>query len=282
MEDYFLAKAKLFNEYAFRTAILNADDPWIARLFHPDRRDLMTYGLEGKADVSASGVEMSVKGTRFTAATPAGTLRVESPLIGRHNVYNMLAAAFVGLQAGIEPATIREGQESCRALPGRLEPVEAGQDFTVVVDYAHTDDALKNALEAARSLEPARLVAVFGCGGDRDHLKRPKMGSVAATFADEVIVTSDNPRTEEPAAIIDQILAGIDEVPGARKRTVVLPDRREAIAEAVGRARKGDFVLIAGKGHETYQIIGAERLPFDDREVARQALEARQSQRVVP
>ena len=119
-------------------------------------------------------------------------------------------------------------------------------------------------------------------GGDRDHLKRPKMGSVAATFADEVIVTSDNPRTEEPAAIIDQILAGIDEVPGARKRTVVLPDRREAIAEAVGRARKGDFVLIAGKGHETYQIIGAERLPFDDREVARQALEARQSQRVVP
>ena len=282
MEDYFLAKAKLFNEYAFRTAILNADDPWIARLLHPDRRDLMTYGLEGKADVSASGVEISVKGTRFTAATPAGTLQVESPLIGRHNVYNMLAAVCVGLQAGIEPAAIREGLESCRAIPGRFERVEAGQDFTVVVDYAHTDDALRNALEAARSLEPARLVAVFGCGGDRDHLKRPKMGSVAATFADEVIVTSDNPRTEEPAAIIDQILAGIDEVPGARKRTVVLPDRREAIAEAVGRARKGDFVLIAGKGHETYQIIGAERLPFDDREVARQALEARQSQRVVP
>ncbi|MFQ6672331.1 MAG: UDP-N-acetylmuramoyl-L-alanyl-D-glutamate--2,6-diaminopimelate ligase [Candidatus Tectimicrobiota bacterium] len=282
LEDYFQAKTKLFYEYTFRAAILNADDPWFARLLDEGRQKLLTYGLAGTPDIKAHDLELSVRGTRFTVATPAGTLRVESPLIGRHNIYNMLAAVGVGLHVGVEPAAIQEGLEVCRAIPGRFERVEAGQDFAVVVDYAHTDDALRNALEAARSLGPARLLTVFGCGGDRDALKRPKMGAVAARLSDEVIVTSDNPRTEDPTAIIDQILAGIAEVPGGPERTAVVPDRQEAIAEAVGRAHSGDFVLIAGKGHETYQIVGMERRPFDDRLVARRALEARLGQRAVP
>ncbi len=281
LEDYFQAKTKLFYEYDFRGAVLNADDPWFSRLMDEDRQDVLTYGLEGAPDVKASDLEVSVAGTRFNASTPAGTLRVESPLIGRHNVYNMLAAVGVGLQVGVGPEAIREGLEACRAIPGRFERVEAGQDFTVVVDYAHTDDALRNALEAARSLEPGRLLTVFGCGGDRDPLKRSKMGAVVARLSDEVIVTSDNPRTEDPQAIIEQILEGIDEVAAGRERSVVVPDRREAIVEAIGRARSGDFVLIAGKGHETYQIVGTERQPFDDRLVARQALEARLGRRAV-
>jgi UDP-N-acetylmuramoyl-L-alanyl-D-glutamate--2,6-diaminopimelate ligase len=204
-------------------------------------------------------------------------MEVESSLIGEHNVYNMLAAVGVGLHAGLDPETIQQGLQACRTIPGRFERVEAGQDFTVVVDYAHTDDALRNTLEAARSLGPEKLITVFGCGGDRDSIKRPLMGAVAARLSDEVIVTSDNPRTENPQAIIEKILEGVESAlgGGAHKRTTVIPDRREAIHEAVGRARPGDFVLIAGKGHETYQIIGSERRPFDDRLVARQALEAR-------
>jgi UDP-N-acetylmuramoyl-L-alanyl-D-glutamate--2,6-diaminopimelate ligase len=275
LEDYFRAKTKLFYEYEFDLAVINSDDPWFARLIDRDRGDLLTYGLDGDPMVRASSLEISVKGTRFIADTPAGPVSVESPLIGRHNVYNMLAAMCVGLHLGVEPEVIRQGLEACRAIPGRFERVDAGQDFTVVVDYAHTDDALLNALEAARSLNPARLVTVFGCGGDRDPMKRPLMGAVAARLSDEVIVTSDNPRTEDPEAIIDKILEGVGKVPGVRSKAVVIPDRKEAIEEAVARAKPGDFVLIAGKGHETYQIVGTERRPFDDRLVALRALEDR-------
>lgn len=282
LEDYFRAKTKLFYEYEFDVAVINSDDPWFARLVDHDRRDLLTYGLEGEPMIRASGLDISVKGTRFTADTPVGPVSIEGPLIGRHNVYNMLAAVGVGIHAGLEPEAIRRGLEACRAIPGRFERVEAGQDFTLVVDYAHTDDALVNALEAARSLGPSRLVTVFGCGGDRDPIKRPLMGAAAARLSDEVIVTSDNPRTEEPGAIIDKILEGVDEVPEGRAKTTVIPDRKEAIEEAVARAGAGDFVLIAGKGHETYQIVGAERRPFDDRLVARRALEARLGRRTDP
>jgi UDP-N-acetylmuramoyl-L-alanyl-D-glutamate--2,6-diaminopimelate ligase len=275
LEDYFRAKTKLFYEYSFNLAVINADDPWFARLVDHNRRDLLTYGLEGNPMIRASGLEVSVKGSRFTVETPGGPLEVESSLIGKHNVYNMLAAVGVCLHAGIGLEDIQQGLEACKAIPGRFERVEAGQDFTVVVDYAHTDDALRNALEAARSLGPARILTVFGCGGDRDPIKRPLMGAVAAQLSDEIIVTSDNPRTEDPQAIIEKILKGVSGVPDARERTLAIPDRKEAIEEAVGRAETGDLVLIAGKGHETYQIIGTERRPFDDRQVARQALEAR-------
>jgi UDP-N-acetylmuramoyl-L-alanyl-D-glutamate--2,6-diaminopimelate ligase len=272
LEDYFRAKTKLFYEYPHRLAVINADDPWFSRLLESQGRQIVTYGLGPEAQIRASELDISLSGTSFVAETPAGRLRVESPLIGRHNVYNMLAALAVGLNEGLGLETIGEGLESCRAVPGRFERVEAGQDFTVLVDYAHTDDALRNALEAARSLRPKRIITVFGCGGDRDPLKRPLMGSVAAELSDQVVVTSDNPRTEDPKTIIEQILAGIEKVPGGRKRTLVIPDRKEAIEEAVKRARPGDLVLIAGKGHETYQIVGTERRPFDDRQVARQAL----------
>lgn len=274
LEDYFRAKTKLFYEYEFDLAVINSDDPWFARLVDHDRRDILTYGLKGSPMIKAEGAETSVTGTRFRASTPAGPMEVESSLIGEHNVYNMLAAAGVGLHAGLDPETIQRGLQACRAIPGRFERVEAGQDFTVVVDYAHTDDALRNTLEAARSLGPERLITVFGCGGDRDPIKRPLMGAVAARLSDEVIVTSDNPRTENPQAIIQKILEGIGQIPRAEQRTTVIPDRKEAIQEALARARPGDLVLIAGKGHETYQIIGSERRPFDDRVVARQALEA--------
>lgn len=281
LEDYFRAKTRLFYEYPFNAAIINADDPWFSRLLNPDRSDLITYGLQGTPSVCATGLDISVEGTRFVAQTPEGSIEVESSLIGRHNVYNMLAAVGYGLHAGVGLGIIRRGLEACRAIPGRFERVDAGQDFTVVVDYAHTDDALRNALEAARSLKPNHLIVVFGCGGDRDPIKRPLMGRVVVELSDEVIVTSDNPRTEDPEAIISQILKGVEEVPGAEKKLLVVPDRREAIGQAVARAQAGDFVLIAGKGHETYQIVGTERHPFDDRRVVRQALEAMLSGRSV-
>jgi UDP-N-acetylmuramoyl-L-alanyl-D-glutamate--2,6-diaminopimelate ligase len=202
---------------------------------------------------------------------------VESRLVGEHNVYNILAAIGVGLQEGLSPDVIREGIHSVVNVPGRFERVEAGQDFTVVVDYAHTEDALVHLLGTAQALKTGRIITVFGCGGDRDRSKRPKMGRAAAQQSDLVILTSDNPRSEDPMAILRDVEAGVlealDPSERARVRYEVIADRRRAIETAIREAKRGDMVLIAGKGHEDYQIIGANRLHFDDREEAKAAIE---------
>lgn len=283
MEDYFRAKLGLFtslrptgNKPRPKRAIINADDPRGGRVCEASPVPFWTYSIRGRSDIRAEDVRLSLAGTSFTAVTPAGRFLVESRLVGEHNVYNILAAIGVGLQEGVSPDVIREGIHSVVNVPGRFERVEAGQDFTVVVDYAHTEDALVRLLGAAQALKTGRIITVFGCGGDRDRGKRPKMGRAAARQSDLVILTSDNPRSEDPMVILREVEAGVlealDPAEPARVRYKVIADRRRAIETAVREAKRGDMVLIAGKGHEDYQIIGANRLHFDDREVAREAI----------
>jgi UDP-N-acetylmuramoyl-L-alanyl-D-glutamate--2,6-diaminopimelate ligase len=199
-----------------------------------------------------------------------GVFDVKTPLLGRFNVANVLAAFGASLALGVPPEVALRGIASVPGIPGRLERVAAGQDFSVIVDYAHTDDALKNLLETVRELQPRRIVTVFGCGGDRDRTKRPLMGNVAARLSDVVVVTSDNPRSEPPEAIIEEILRGMNGGRTAERHVVV--DRRDAIAKALEMARTGDAVVIAGKGHEKYQVLRDRTIPFDDRQVARDVL----------
>jgi UDP-N-acetylmuramyl-tripeptide synthetase len=197
-------------------------------------------------------------------------LEVESALVGRFNAQNLLAALGAGLALGLSPDAVQRGIAALAGVPGRMEKIALGQDFTVLVDYAHTDDALKNLLETVRDLKPRRVITVFGCGGDRDRSKRPLMGAVAARLSDIVILTSDNPRSEPPEAILAEIRRGI---PAARNEdTLVIADRRDAIARAIEMGREGVCVVIAGKGHEGYQVLRDRSVPFDDRQVARDAL----------
>lgn len=252
------------------TAVMNADDgaaeAMVARL--PLR--VLRFGLGEGAAIRPREYRSSLDGIRMTVDTPAGPAGVSSPLIGEHNVLNLLGALGAGLALGLEPAAAAAALAAVEAVPGRFEQVRAGQPFLVVVDYAHTPDALERVLATARKLTRGRLAAVFGCGGDRDRGKRPIMGEIAARLCDRVWVTSDNPRSERPEAIVDEIVAGARRV--AAGRHAAEPDRRAAIRAALAWARAGDAVVIAGKGHETYQIIGPETLPFDDREVAREIL----------
>jgi len=272
MERYFAAKRRLFDTYLREDghAVINADDDRAPALAAVSRGKVWTYGLERPAHVSASGISLSLKGTRFRAHTPSGELDVETPLIGRFNVENFLAGLTAALALGVEPAVALRGLLTMTGVPGRLERVNAGQDFAVIVDYAHTDDALKNLLETVRELKPRRLITVFGCGGDRDRTKRPLMGAVAARLSDVVVVTSDNPRSEPPEAIIEEILRGMNGSRRGERHAIV--DRREAIARALEMAGPGDAVVIAGKGHETYQVLRDRTVPFDDRQVAREIL----------
>jgi UDP-N-acetylmuramoyl-L-alanyl-D-glutamate--2,6-diaminopimelate ligase len=283
MEAYFDAKRRLFAEHLSENGVaaVNARDPWGARLadqLGPGRRVWRFGGREGDA-LRAEGVSMGLGGIAATFATPAGPLEVRSPIVGAHNLENLLCAAGLALGIGLPPAAVARGLAECAGAPGRLERIE-GRGVSVFVDYAHTDDALARAIAALRALGPRRLVTVFGCGGDRDRGKRPLMGRAAADGSELVVVTSDNPRTEDPLAVIGEILPGLQAIPrldAARAREggrgyVVEPDRRAAIALAVAAARPGDAVLVAGKGHEDYQIVGAERRPFSDREEARRAL----------
>jgi UDP-N-acetylmuramoyl-L-alanyl-D-glutamate--2,6-diaminopimelate ligase len=277
MEDYFHAKLRLFAGLGpDGRAIVNVDDPSGARVAAATRARVWSYAVERPADLRAEDVRVTLEGVRFTARTPAGTVALRSPLVGRHNVYNILAAVGVGLEQRIPLPTIAAGIANLTNVPGRFERVEAGQPFTVVVDYAHTEDALYRLLTTAEAVTTGRIITVFGCGGDRDRGKRPKMGRVGAVYSDVVVVTSDNPRTEDPEAIINEIIPGVEA--GLREtgrgRYVVRVDRYAAIQEAVRMAQPGDLVLIAGKGHETYQIVGKDRHPFDDRVVARAAIEA--------
>lgn len=231
----------------------------------------MSYGIESrKAQVRGVKVECCLDGVRFEIDSPQGKLSISSRLLGRHNVYNILAAVATAQALGFASDTISKGIASLQAVPGRLEPVPNDQGITVVVDYAHTPDALEKVLRTLQETKPSRLITIFGCGGDRDRGKRPLMAKAAASYSDTTIVTSDNPRSEDPQKIIDEVIVGFD----GNDYTVVV-DRGEAIRRGIEMAHPGDAVLIAGKGHETYQIIGEERHPFDDREEARIALNKR-------
>ncbi|MGC9219756.1 MAG: UDP-N-acetylmuramoyl-L-alanyl-D-glutamate--2,6-diaminopimelate ligase [Solirubrobacteraceae bacterium] len=269
MEDYFLAKRRLFLDGASSVTLANVDDPYGARLAaDPAISNVIRFGLgRHAADYSASNLRASRHGTDFTLATPEGTVDVHSPLRGRFNVYNALGAIGAARALGVTLAEAVKALADAGQVPGRFQTVDEGQPFAVVVDYAHTPDSLENVLRAARNLDAGRVIVVFGCGGDRDRGKRPLMGEIASRLADEVIITSDNPRSEDPQAIIAEILAG------ASRKVDHQVDRQKAITAAIGRARKGDVVVIAGKGHERGQEFEAGRkVPFDDVVVARQAL----------
>ncbi len=287
MEDYFAAKRRLFDLLPpAGIGVMNLDDPRGADLTRGAWRSV-TYAIDAVADVRPGPLAFSLDGLRFEVRTPRGTLQIRSSLVGRPNAYNILAAVATAMALDLPFSAIERGIADLETVPGRFQLVsDPSDDVRVVVDYAHTDDALKNLLETARPLASGRVITVFGCGGDRDRTKRPLMGAVAARLSDLVIVTSDNPRSEDPEQIIEQIKRGIvvppDRVPPrgqAPKATPCLSiaDRREAIERAVRDARRGDLVLIAGKGHEKYQVIGDRVLPFDDIEVARAALARRRS-----
>ena len=280
MEAYFQAKLRLFTEMAIghknnKRAIVNVDDPYGGRIIERCPVPVWTYGLKAKADLRAEDVRLSLQGTAFNAVTPKGNFRIESQLVGEHNVYNLLAAIGVALHEGATPDQIHYAVTRITNVPGRFERVMAGQPFTVVVDYAHTEDALIRLLMAAEAVKTGRIITVFGCGGDRDRGMRPKMGEAAVRSSDVVILTSDNPRTEDPHAILEEVEQGVIRALQHRPHVEYhkIPDRREAIEMAVREARAADTVLIAGKGHEDYQIIGTTKHHFDDREVARHAIQ---------
>ena len=267
MEEYFLAKRRLFADARPRHAVINVDDPYGARLA-AETPGALTFAIETEATYRASAVETDLSGSRFTVHGPDGVTELRSPLPGLFNVYNVLGALAAVRALGVSIDTAAAAIETAGNVPGRFEPVDDGQEFAVLVDYAHTPDSLENVLRAARQITDGRLHVVFGCGGDRDRGKRPLMGEIATRLADRVIVTSDNPRSENPEAIIDEILAGSG--PGVEHEA----DRRAAIHSAIAGARRGDVVVIAGKGHEQGQEFeGGRKIPFDDVTVAREALE---------
>lgn len=280
MEEYFQAKLRLFTGMAGgsksgKRAIINMDDPRGNAIRDACPVPVWGYAIKNRADLKAEQLRLSIAGTTFTAVTPAGSFPVESRLVGEHNVANLLGAIGVALHDGATPDQIREATAQITNVPGRFERVSAGQDFTVVVDYAHTEDALVRLLTAAQALKTHRIITVFGCGGDRDRGKRPKMGRAAVEYSDVVVLTSDNPRTEDPMAILQEVAVGVRDALQRRSHVQyhLIQDRREAIAAAIREARFGDMVLIAGKGHEDYQIIGTKKFHFDDREVAREAIQ---------
>ncbi len=281
MPHYRRAKGRLFEGLSQGgkrgTAVVNADDPESGYIIGVNRGALITYGVTSQADVRARDVQVSLSGVRFTAETPRGSVAVQLRHLGSYSVYNALAALAVGESLGLGLDGIARGLAAAPPVPGRFELVEAGQDFVVAVDYAHKPDALARLIESARGLRPRRLLTVFGCGGDRDRAKRPVMGRIAVAGSDLTVITSDNPRSEDPAAIVAEIFAGARALDPRGDRVVVEVDRAAAIALAIDRAGPGDIVLIAGKGHEPYQLVAGVRHDFDDRLVARDALKERQS-----
>ena len=280
MEAYFQAKRRLFELLPpGAPGLINLDDPRGASLVEMGGRPV-TYAINRPADITPGPLSFSLEGLAFDVRTPRGGLRVRSSLVGRPNVYNILAAVSAGTALGLSFDAIERGVRTLEGVPGRFQVVSGTKDeVTVVVDYAHTDDALRNLLETARPVARGRLITVFGCGGDRDRTKRPLMGAVAGRLSDLILITSDNPRGEDPQRIIDEVLRGItaDTRRDSGQRVMTIPDRRQAIGKAIELARPGDLVLVAGKGHEKYQVIGTQVLPFDDVAVARDALMRRRS-----
>jgi len=274
-ENYFAAKRRLFEGTGAGVpdvSVVNTDDEWGKKLIGLGKQTL-TYGLQNGTDLKAKKFALSFGGLSFTAQTPAGPVQVESALVGRINVYNILAAIGTGIGLGIANEVIEEGIRSLHAVAGRFQRIDLGQPFLVVVDYAHTDDALQNLIRTARELiTKGRIITVFGCGGSRDRTKRPIMGETSGRLSDLTILTSDNPRQEDPLKIISDIVVGMQKSTG---KYLIEPDRAKAISLAIEEARPGDIVLLAGKGHETYQIFADQTIHFDDREEAEKALKER-------
>jgi UDP-N-acetylmuramoyl-L-alanyl-D-glutamate--2,6-diaminopimelate ligase len=272
MESYYQAKRLLFlseNENRIEFAVTNIDDPYGRRLASEIHCPMLTFGFDPSANVRTLESRYRSDGTDLIILTPAGKMELTSPLVGQTNVYNIMAVVGASLALRIDVSAIHRGIEVLRGVPGRMESINAGQPFTVIVDYAHTPDALKKLLETIADLPHGKIITVFGCGGDRDRTKRPIMGEIAAQISDSVIATSDNPRTEDPLQILAEIKAGLTKGPA---EFTVIPDRREAIRQAFSLAGTGDVVVIAGKGHETYQTIGTQSFPFDDRLVAKELI----------
>ncbi|MDQ6707228.1 MAG: UDP-N-acetylmuramoyl-L-alanyl-D-glutamate--2,6-diaminopimelate ligase [Acidobacteriota bacterium] len=272
MEDYFAAKQLLFTGAGAAPpafAAINADDPYGMQIRTAPETTVLRYGTGADSEVKARHIASSFDGLRFEVQNGKERFNIESKLIGRINVYNILAACCVGLSYRLPVEIIARGIADCAGIPGRFERVDEGQPFVVVVDYSHTDDALRNAILVARGLHPRKVITLFGCGGDRDRTKRPVMGEVAAELSDLVVLTSDNPRSEDPLQIMNDVMVGL-----RRKdtRLIVEPDRAEAIRRAIEEAQPGDFVILAGKGHETYQVLADKTIPFDDRATAREVL----------
>lgn len=313
MEDYFYSKRRLFHELNPDWAIINQDDPWGELLLahHPRPGALLTYGLgsssERAPDIRAEQISCSMDGLSCLVQTPAGPIPIISSLTGKHNIYNILASVGAALCLSISVEYIQQGVRNLKGVPGRFEKIGLGQDFAVVVDYAHSPDALENTLRGAKELTNNRLITVFGCGGDRDRTKRPVMGKVAACYSQITIITSDNPRSEDPLRIIAEIEKGFKSATQVKDRVrrpdptlresagfpdpanqggflpsyEIVPERKAAIYRAISLARSGDIVVIAGKGHETYQIFGDRMIPFDDREIAKAALQERLDGRLI-
>jgi UDP-N-acetylmuramoyl-L-alanyl-D-glutamate--2,6-diaminopimelate ligase len=275
MEDYFAAKKKLFEGTgagAPDVAVINTDDQYGQRLTGLAKKTV-TYGLESDADITTKKFQLTFNGLAFTAQTPHGKVQVVSSLVGRINVYNILAAIGAAQALGLSTEIIEAGMQSLASVSGRFERIELGQPYFVIVDYAHTDDALENLIRTARELNPkGRIITLFGCGGGKDRTKRPVMGEVTGRLSDLTVLSSDNPRTEDPLKIISDIIVGLQKTSG---KYLIEPDREKAIGVAIDEARAGDIVLLAGKGHENYQILADRTLEFDDRDVARRALRGR-------
>jgi UDP-N-acetylmuramoyl-L-alanyl-D-glutamate--2,6-diaminopimelate ligase len=279
MENYLEAKKKLFSGLNRLTGknrkkhgIINIDDPRAKSIVQATTGKVLTYGVDNDCDIRASNIQLKADGVIFDVSTPVKDFSLDLHLTGKFNVYNAMAALSVGIALDIDLEAVKEALESVTGVPGRLQKVDVGQEFTLFVDYAHTPDGLENIILAAREFAKGRVITVFGCGGDRDRTKRPIMGEISGRLSDFSVLTSDNARTEDPMFILAQIEGGTMKVSAPDKFTVI-PDRREAISYAINMAEKGDVVLIAGKGHETYQIVMDKVLHFDDREVARELLE---------
>ncbi|MBN2356528.1 UDP-N-acetylmuramoyl-L-alanyl-D-glutamate--2,6-diaminopimelate ligase, partial [candidate division KSB1 bacterium] len=269
MDHYLSAKLKLFKWLEPKHhAVINIDDPAAHHFIKATRAQRITYGIRQQADVMARDIDYAINRTRYRLTTPIGDIDIDTPLVGRFNVYNALAAVGVAVSQGLDLTTIKSGLERTIRVSGRFELVDKGQPFSVVVDYAHTPDGMENVLSLAKSLNPRQLITVFGCGGDRDKEKRPLMGGVASQYSDKIILTADNPRNEDPHQIIREIEAGCD----GQKVTAII-DRREAIEKAIGMAKAGDIVMILGKGHELTQTLKERTIPFNDREEAEKALD---------
>lgn len=278
-ENYLAAKAKLFDLLTAadcvkqgKTAVVNADDAAAETILAHAKCPAFTYGMKSDASLRAEKVEVLAGGACFTASGAFGKLDLMLKITGIFNVYNVMAAIGAALAQGVAPEVIKRALEAFTSVPGRFELVDEGQDFSVIVDYAHTPDGLENILKTARQITDRRIITVFGCGGDRDQTKRPIMGRIAAQLSDVIIATSDNPRTEDPEFILSQVEEGVLSALCEEKVHEKITDRREAIERAIEIARSGDIVMIAGKGHEDYQILKDRTIHFDDKEVAREAL----------
>jgi UDP-N-acetylmuramoyl-L-alanyl-D-glutamate--2,6-diaminopimelate ligase len=280
MDEYLRAKSLLFaqlgNNYTeekLKFAIINEDETASKVLKESTAQHVITYGINKPSQVTATNIKLGAKGIHFQLQTPVGNIHIKSKLMGKFNVYNMLAASAAAIATNIPLSVIQTAFEQIGGVNGRFEPVNEGQPFAVIVDYAHTPDSLENVLQTVKEFATERVFVVVGCGGDRDRTKRPIMAKIAVEYADKAILTSDNPRTEDPQAILDDMISGLSQ----DSTYEVIVDRKEAIYEAVHQAAPGDIIVIAGKGHETYQQIGHTKHDFDDRKVAREAILAKEN-----